>query len=508
MSIIERLTMELLAVVIEMLDTPSLLSLQQTCRALRFLCAERLWGGLELNFASDQRSPLVREERWARHFTGRKGDSEKQPWMVINGPDIELFLDAYKQGLLGPVLSAVRTINVVESVEGYVRNRLAIQECSGDNPKRFSLTQLLVLEPAHLPRLELIRVSSSLQESGPCMDLLSRFPRVEKYIWSTRSSGGWCPQYEIGAIMETTSLSLAIDQASPGNIETAGKALSSFSALIPQLKSLQLAGRDMERCVLNANQVRDLLQGAQRLRQLTLARVEVHNPERIEWVPSSVFRLQIIARADRRGEDVPRPPVVDCPGVKSLYVNLASGRDSANLQSLQFHNLVSLFYVAPKRDNDLHYDVSLFRSNPQLKRVVYSCSTLEGLEALGRSCGSSLEVLSLQQPKTRTGEILLYDIDAMAQLAAACTKLRFLEVRVCSRKMLNPLRTLKEFISRCDSLQEVVVVSTGRFNVKDFNYMDINSVNDGFCHHYLGPTRDIFVYRVDLQGFKQRWCKH
>ncbi|KAA8911258.1 hypothetical protein TRICI_003868 [Trichomonascus ciferrii] len=504
---------ELLEDIADELSTASLLSLQSTCRQLRAVVSRRLWKRVEINFATDKRSPLVQQERWNKHFTGRSSDDRRQVWMVINRNHVEEFFHLYLAGGLSAVLKEVRNMNIVESLEGYGRDPWGVVDEASSPFRNRNYHYLRYLDPEDFPRLELIRVCSSISDEvsdSSLLDLLSRFPRVEKYVWATRLS---CQRQKstdvlmIDAIVSsTTSLSLAFDaqtaQTPNDNV------MKSFAPFLPSLTTLQLVGKERERCVMPAAKLKAFLEPAQRLRKLALVRIEVDNPEQVEWMPESVNRLQFVAREDRRHDEPIAYPSLDCPSVRSLYVNMLRGKDTVNLRSLTFTGLTNLFFVSSKRDPDPGFDVALFENNPHLVRVVYNCSSSAGLRVLGDHCGGSLEILSLQRRRSPSGELLQYDVDDLSELSKKCTHLRFLELRASSNQMMNPVRVLKEFVSNCTTLKEVYVVSTGKFVCPTFVPLRINSVSDGYCHHYVGHSSRVFVYKVDVPAFKDYWCAY
>lgn len=524
------LPVEILDQILDGLRTQDQLKLQQVCKFFRLLCSERLWSSVELNLATEKRSPLIGQDRWTKHYTGRSKDCRRTSWMVLNKSNIQEFFDAYKHGLLDLVLPVTTTINIIENVAGYeFRNRISgpverslvrihpskeeVRATSVESNEAMEdqYGLILQLDPDHLPSLELIRVCSSISDSkqgGASLDLLSKFPSVEKYIWATRLSGQWLfPQYNLGAITKkTTSLSIYVGQLNMTDSDS--NVLTCFSPLLPSLETLQLTAGSNGRCIITGQQIKQFLSHATNLKSLSLLRVEVFNPNRVDWLPKSATRLQLHVREDRRRDArVEEENPVNCRNIEYLYVNMCKGRDSLNLRTLKFTNLSSLFYLSPKRDAGSNFEVNLFRSNRALKRVVYNCSSSAGMKMLADSCGQSLEVLSFQRPMTRSLESLMYNLDEMEYLAKSCQCLRFLTLSGSSRQMINILSVLKEFIGTCPTLEEVYLVSAGRFSCKHFHLMPLTSVFDGFCHQALKPTRQFSIYKVNLVGFKRDWIK-
>lgn len=545
-GISESLPNELLELVIDELSTKSMLSLQTTCKHMRSLVSRRLWSRVELNFVTEKRSPMVREERWNKHFTNNpirdnscSNNNGKQAWIVVNRNNVEEFFRDYLEGYLVPVLGSVRNMNIVESLEGYCKDPgWGVNRERGVNEDKDDYRFVMqLLDPGDFPNLELIRVCSSIsgdsEKDNPngviqtsALDLVSKFPRVEKYLWATRPSTPYPNSLRIGAIASsTTSLSLALDVDAERNLEEQlqdnddpnNALLGMMSLAVPLLQnlaSLQLVGKERGRCIIPAVKLRNFLQHAHQLRKLALVRIEVENPQQTEWLPSTVNRLQFVAREDRRHDEPVAYPTIECNNVHSLYVNLLRGKDTVNLRSLSFTRLTNLFYVSAKRDqqhlhgdDQLLFDVSLFENNPQLARVVYNCSSTEGIRTLGESCGNSLEILSLQRRRSLSGEFLQYDVDTLSELSKKCIKLRFLELRVSSSQMMNPVRVIKEFILNSPLLKEIYVVSTGKFVCQSFVPLRANSVFDGYCNHYVGYNSRVLVYKVDIGRFREYWCK-
>lgn len=493
---------ELIYQTLDYLNTSDLLSVQSSCRHLRQLAADRLWANLEINCMvipqtenisnNNNNNNSSNDDRWTKDF--KRNKITKQPWMVLNENDIDIFWTAYSLGLLNLVLPSVRTVNIVQSVDQ-------------DD------VRILNLNPIDLPRLQLLRMAANNSMNGCGLKMLDNFgsSSVEKHLWVN--------EYKLlkptsRRCKSLTSLSISLTDES--------ELTNNLGYMVRDLESLQLISRNKNRCVvITADFVQNLTRFAKKLQKLILTRVEINNEKHgVDWIPSQVKRIKILAQDTTRPLRIDEPHIndnndtpvsIDNVGnntVTSLYADLTKSKGSSVLTNIKFTNLSSVFIRSVYRPNlpvEQQYDVKLFESNPKLKRVVYNCSSYEGLNALARNC-PQLEILSLSRPITRMHELILYDLDLLEILAKNCKQLRILSIGVQQRNICNAIAALKLFIQYCENtLEQIFFVSMGNFCCKGVSLYTQSFVNDGYCVQYLKTNRKNKLYTINIEAFKDAY---
>ncbi|CAN6671061.1 hypothetical protein TRVA0_044S00364 [Trichomonascus vanleenenianus] len=517
---LRNLPNEILDEIVAELPVRDLLALQATSRFLRSVAAKRLWANVELNLTNLNSSPIIRDESWiSYHKRVVDFHNRSRPWMVIRAPRIRAFFAAYKQGLLRDVLDAIKTVNIVESIDVRLPVSGATQKTARELERQYS-QYFGQLDPQDLPSLQLLRICSTFtrqrgQLPQTTQNLLQKFSQVEKYIWATRIAAGEpsISQFSVddsSCVESLTSLNFAVDDLIPqftgeagseSDLRASKNVVESIGSIAGSLTSLTITMKT-GRLYVDAETLKGVLSKAPKLARLTLSRVEVVQPptqneesEAIEWIPRSLSSLRLVT-AVSRGRSVNEVPKLSCGGIRTLYVDCRNGTDSDNLRHMEFHSLARIQYLGTVDVSDSH-DVELFTTNKQLRSVVYNCSSSHAVYELAENCGPSLEAITLMHP-TDGSEKMRYEIDPLMRLAEACKGLKSLTLYVSAGFYTSEVQVIKMFARLTPSLEKVHLIADGPFSMAHCKLKEVAVLNDGYYRHYFRQGRRALLYEIDV----------